>query len=52
MDAYQDADHARVIAAIDGTPASRAGIKSGDLIVAVDVDGERCERHVAGRGSP
>jgi carboxyl-terminal processing protease len=36
VDAYQDADHARVIAAIDGTPASRAGIKSGDLIVAVD----------------
>jgi len=36
VDAYLDAAYVRVIAAIDGTPASRAGIKAGDLIVAVD----------------
>jgi carboxyl-terminal processing protease len=36
VDAYTDAAYARVITAIDGTPASRAGIKAGDLIVAVD----------------
>jgi carboxyl-terminal processing protease len=36
VDAYSDAAYARVISAIDGTPASRAGIQAGDLIVAVD----------------
>ncbi|QCE32543.1 S41 family peptidase [Acetobacteraceae bacterium] len=36
MEVQQDNGHIRVIAALDDTPASRAGIKSGDLITEVD----------------
>ncbi|QCE34257.1 S41 family peptidase [Acetobacteraceae bacterium] len=36
MEVQQDSGHIRVVSALDDTPASRAGIQSGDLITDVD----------------
>jgi len=36
LELQMDAGEVRVVSAIDGTPAARAGLRTGDLIVAID----------------
>jgi carboxyl-terminal processing protease len=36
VEVQMDAGEVRVVAAIDGTPAARAGLRTGDIIVAID----------------